>query len=38
MIDGTVWGFAVLAVTLVTLAVVWLRTGQPTSAADTAQM
>lgn len=34
MIDGTVWGLAVLVVTGVTLVVVWLRTGQPTSAAD----
>lgn len=34
MIDESIWGWVVLAVTLVTLAVVWLRTGQPTSAAD----
>lgn len=33
-IDGTVWGLAVLVVTAVTLVVVWVRTGQPTSAAD----
>lgn len=34
MIDESIWGWVVLAVTLVTLAVVWLRTGQPASAAD----
>lgn len=34
MIDESIWGWVVLAVTLVTLAVVWVRTGQPTSAAD----
>jgi len=33
-IDGTVWCLAVLVVTVVTLIVVWLRTGQPASAAD----
>ena len=34
MIDESIWGWVVLAVTLVTLAVVWLRTGQPASAVN----